>query len=352
MKQQLLIIFLLIFSLSVNGQKLNFDALEKYFSITDSLKQNIPLSQQSWKNLMSSPGIQLYIKNNSLDESTLEIYRKNLEYAYMPKYDSLLKARLMNREKYFILWIFNNYKTQEFELKNYYHKIKANQSGYRDSLYMNCNSMLPKKMWQKATNSTIYFIPLMNDAVAEEADVVFTLYCVYHYDKLKFGALGGHEIHHVLRKNKSIANTKDKFLYEALTLMLNEGSADLIDKKYTALKDCPEDLAYYDFLMDGGKSILPILDTSIINHSKNVKQITKSDVQNIAPMSGHIPGCYMAYIIDRNGLKNELINSIDDPVKFIMLYNKAARLDKDKPYIFSSTSMDYIKNIKQKNSLK
>ena len=99
MKQIHLIIFLLFFSLSVNGQQLNFEALDKYFSITDSLKQNIPLSQESWKNLLSSAGIQLYIKNNSLDESTLEIYRKNLEYAYMPKYDSLLKARLMNREK-------------------------------------------------------------------------------------------------------------------------------------------------------------------------------------------------------------------------------------------------------------
>ncbi|MBA4258471.1 MAG: hypothetical protein C0446_04865 [Chitinophaga sp.] len=352
MKQKIVIIFLLIFSLSVNGQKLNFEALDKYFLITDSLKQNIPLSQESWKNLLSSAGIQLYIKNNSLDESTLEMYRKNLEYVYMPKYDSLLKARLMNREKYFILWIFNNYKTQELELKNYFHKIKANQSDYMDSLYKNCYSILPKRMWKKATNTTIYFIPLMNDAVAEEADVVFTLYCVYHFDKLKFGALGGHEIHHVLRQNKSIANTKDKFLYEALTLLLNEGSADLIDKKYTALKDCPEDLAYYDYLMDVGKSILPILDTSMINHSRNLKLITKSDLQNIAPMSGHIPGCYMAYIINRNGLKDELINSIDNPVKFIMLYNKAASLDKDKPYIFSTTSIAYLKKIKQQNSLK
>ncbi len=36
MKQIHLIIFLFVFSLSVNGQKLNFEALDKYFSITES----------------------------------------------------------------------------------------------------------------------------------------------------------------------------------------------------------------------------------------------------------------------------------------------------------------------------
>ncbi|WP_439506196.1 DUF5700 domain-containing putative Zn-dependent protease [Sediminibacterium sp.] len=56
----------------------------------------------------------------------------------------------------------------------------------------------------------------------------------------------------------------------------------------------------------------------------------------------------MAYIIDRNGLKNELINSIDDPVKFIMIYNKAAKLDKEKPYCFSDNVITYINKIKQK----
>lgn len=350
MRQKIALSFFLLFSFTTFGQKLNFDALEKYFSITDSLRQNIPLSQQSWKNLLSNKGIQLYIKNNALDESTLEIYRKNLEYVYMPKYDSLLNQRLKNREKYFILWVFNNYKLQELELKNYYKKIQTDNAEYVDSLYLNCNQMLPRKMWTKARNTTIYFIPLMNDAIAEGADLVFTLYGAYHFDKLKYGALGGHEIHHIIRKNKTTTSIKDKYLYEALTLILNEGSADLIDKKYTALRECPEDLAYYEYMMENGKSMLSTLDTSIIAHIDNSKQISKTDLQNIVPMSGHIPGCYMATIIDRNGLKNELIKNIDDPIKFVILYNKAASLDKDKPYKFSTKTIDYIKKIKRKNS--
>lgn len=350
MKQKTVLSFFLLISVTSFGQKLNFDALEKYFSITDSLRQNIPLSQHSWKDLLSQKGMQLYIKNNALDESTLERYRKNLEYAYMPKYDSLRNERLKNREQYFILWVINNYKIQELELKNYYKKIQANKEAYLDSLYSNCNQMLPRKMWAKASNTTIYFIPLMNDAVAEGTDVVFSLYCAYHFDKLKYGALGGHELHHIIRKNKTTKSIKDKYLYEALTLLLNEGSPDLIDKKYTALEQCPEDLKYYELLMDAGKNMLPTLDSSIIAHINNLKQISKKDLQEIVPMSGHIPGCYMAHIIERNGLKNELIKNVDDPIKFVNLYNKAASLDKEKPYRFSLTTINYLKKIKQENS--
>lgn len=348
MKQKLFLTLIFLYSLSVNGQKLNFDALEKYFLITDSLRKNIPLSEKTWKNLLSHKGIQLYINNNALDEATLEIYRKNLEYVYMPKHDSLLNTRLKNREKYFILWIFNNYKKQELELKNYYKKIKANDSVYLDSIYKNCYEFLPCKMHKKAKETTIYFIPLMNDAVAEGKDVVFTLYCAYHYDKLKYGALGGHEIHHVLRRSKQTNNEKDKYLYEALTLLLNEGSADLIDKKYTASKDCPEDLAYYEYLMESAKSALPTLDTAILEHIDKIKQINKSDLQNIVPMSGHIPGCYMATIIERNGYKKELIKNLDDPIKFILFYNKVAKIDKEKPFLFSDKTIDYLRRIKQK----
>lgn len=347
------IIYALVFlfcNTSIKAQEINFDALEKYFSITDSLRQNIPLSKNTWNNFLSNKGVQIYINNNALDEATLEIYRKNLEYTYMPKYDSLLNARLKEREKHFILWVFNNYKKQELELKNYYKKIEENKSVYLDSIYKKCYEFLPKKMWEKAKETTIYFIPLMNDAVADEKDLVFTLYCAYHYDKLKYGALGGHEIHHVLRKNKQPKNEKDKYLYEALSLLLNEGSADLIDKKYTALKECPEDLAYYEYLMESAKSILPALDTAILEHINNIKQIEKKDLQSVVPMSGHIPGCYMAIIIERNGYKKELIKNIDDPIKFILLYNKAAKIDSEKPYQFSDKTIGYIQKIKKKNN--
>jgi hypothetical protein len=124
---------------------------------------------------------------------------------------------------------------------------------------------------------------------------------------------------------------------------------DLIDKKYTALEECPIDLRFYEYFMDSGAFALPLLDTAIIAHIDKTKQITEDDLPNIVPMSGHIPGCYMAMVIERNGFKKELISALDNPVHFMLLYNKAAKMDKEKPYCFSDKVITYVKKVEQKN---
>jgi hypothetical protein len=350
MKKLLYLLFISSSYFSATAQQLNFEAVDYYFTLTESLRQDIPLSDESWNKLIAYEGVQIYINNNGLDEQVLKSYRRNFEVAYMPRYDSILQARLQKPENYFVLWVFNNYKTQEKELKSYYQQLKSDKSAYLDTLYTKAYTMLPKKMQTKAEATTIYFTPLMNDAVAEESSIVLTLYGAYHYDKLKYGALGGHEIHHVLRKTKQTDSTLDQYLYDALALLLNEGSADLIDKKLTASPECPPDLQYYEYLMEYGPSTMAVLDSAVMYHAAATKQITKKDLQTIAPMSGHIPGCYMATVIARNGLEKEMISAIDDPVKFFLIYNKAAKIDEEKPYHFSDQSISYIRKIKQKKS--
>jgi hypothetical protein len=346
MKQGLSILIFLTFCSAASGQKLNFDAVDRYFSITDSLRQDIPLSVETWNELLAYPGIKLYLENQNLEKSSLDAYRKNLEFVYMPKYDSILQVRVKDREKYFTAYVINQYKTSEQAFKSYLKHVKAHQSAYLDSIYANCYTMLPKKMQQKALQTTLYFTPLWNDAVAEGNDIVFTLYCAYHFDQLKYGALGGHEMHHILRKNKTIADPKDQYLYQALSNLLNEGSADLIDKKLTSNPNCPDDLAFYDYLVEVGKSIMPNLDSAIINHANKIKQLEKDDIPAIVGMSGHLPGCYMASIIEKNGLRNEVVKNVDDPIRFMMTYQKAALKDAEKPFVFSKTTMDYLKRIK------
>lgn len=346
MRKVFLIVFIGLVSLTTRGQKLNFDAVEYYFKITDSLRQNHPLSQQTWKKFLGHPGLSLYLKNQNFDSLYLEAYRKNLEYVYMPKHDSILNLRLKNNQKYFLAYLINNYKVKEQALKSYYQKIRENPSIYLDSVYTNCYTMLPEKMRKKAVQTTFYFIPFQNDAVAEDNDVVFTLYCAYHFDKLKFGALGGHELHHLLRKNKTIKSQKDKYLYEALTLLLHEGSADLIDKSYTTHPDCPVDLKYFEFFMDNCSNYLAQLDSAIQQHAANRAMITSKNIPALVTMSGHIPGCYMAYLIEKHGFKNELIRNVNDPITFILLYNKAAKSDKEKPYCFSEITIRYLTKIR------
>jgi hypothetical protein len=348
-KRPIYILFFFLFFVPIFGQKLNFEPVDEYFSITDSLKKNTSIQIKTWNDFLKYNGIQLYLQNQGFDSLYLDQYRKAMEIVYMPKNDSILKERLKNNEKYFFIWVINNYKNEEENFKKYVDKIKHNNSEYFNINYKKCYEYLPKKMQKKATNSTLYFIPLFNDAVAEGDDVIFTLYSAYHFDKLKNGVLGGHEIHHILRKNKTLLITKDIVIYEALTLVLNEGSADLIDKKYTVDKECPIDMAFYSYLIDEGKNYIANLDTAIIDHVIRKKIMTKKDFQSIVPMSGHIPGYFMATVIERNGLKNKMIKRIDDPIQFFLLYNKAAKKDNQKPYIFSDVTIKYLKTIKQKN---
>ena len=348
-KKTITILFFVAFFVPAFALKINVEPVEKYFAITDSLRHNISISVKTWNNFLKQDGIQLYLKNQGFDSLYLDEYRKAMEIVYMPENDSILKVRLKNYEEHFLIWTINNYKTEEADFKKYIANIKRNENDFLTVNYKMCYAYLPKKMQKKATNTTFYFIPIFNDAVAEGDDVIFTLYCAYHFDKLKNGVLGGHEIHHVLRKNKILLTTKDSVVYEALTLVLNEGSADLIDKKYTADKECPIDMAYYSYFIDEGKNYIANLDSAIINHSLSKKTMTKKVLQSVVPMSGHIPGCFMATVIERNGLKSEMIKRIDDPIQFLLLYNKAAKMDKQKPSIFSDITINYIKTIKQKN---
>jgi len=63
--------------------------------------------------------------------------------------------------------------------------------------------------------------------------------------------------------------------------------------------------------------------------------------------SGHIPGYYMANIIDKNGFKEELIAHIEDPFEFVYLYVKAAKKDRE-AYRLSDKTINLIKSIDQK----
>ncbi|MFZ1498049.1 MAG: DUF5700 domain-containing putative Zn-dependent protease [Saprospiraceae bacterium] len=347
-KRRITILIFFYFSVPIFGQKINIEPVEKYFAMTDLLRQNISISTKTWNDFIRYDGIQLYLQNQGFDSSYLEDYRKTMEIVYMPKNDSILKVRLQNNEKYFLVWEINNYKIEEENFKQYIANLKLNSNEFLNTNYKMCYEYLPKRMQKKAAKTTLYFIPLYNDAVAEGNDIIFTLYCAYHFDKLKNGVLGGHEIHHILRKNKKLLTTKDSIIYEALTLVLNEGSADLIDKKYTADKQCPIDMAFYSYLIDEGKNYIANLDSAIIDHISIKKAMTKKDFQSIVPMSGHIPGCFMATVIERNGLKDEMIKHIDDPIQFFLLYNKAAKIDIQKPYIYSDITINYLKTIKQK----
>jgi hypothetical protein len=350
MKNNFVILILFSFSHFLQGQNIDMSAVEHYFKMTDSLKKNIPLSKNSWQSFLTMKGLELYVNNQGFDEAYMESYRQSMEIVYMPKNDSLLKIQLKDPENYFLTHIINQYKVHEEPFKAYTKTIIDNNSQYLKDVYETSYAMLPKRMHKKAEKSTFYFIPIFSDALAEDNDVVITLYCAYFMDKIKKGAALGHEIHHVIRKNKTITSEVDSALYAVLTLILHEGSADLIDKQLTEKPECPDELKYSEYILSLSEGMVGKLDTAILNHINKSSVISKKKIRTIAPMSGHVPGYFMALVIDRNGFREDLIKAIDDPIQFVLLYNKAAKLDKSKPYVLSEISINYLKKLKQKKA--
>ncbi len=76
----------------------------------------------------------------------------------------------------------------------------------------------------------------------------------------------------------------------------------------------------------------------------------KSD-QEIAELfdylGGHNPGYFMALTIVKNGFKNKLRETVDNPFHFFLLYQKAAKRDKLKPAKFSMKTIALIQRLEK-----
>lgn len=359
MKPLLKILFFIIVNLSLTAtaQKIDTAPLDAYWKMIEPLKQGDSLSKATWANFLEIEANQVYVKNQGFDAAYLERVRKNIEYVYMPKYDSLLKTRLAAIAKdstaYWNTYKVYVYKANEVALKKYEKQLL--EPAYIDSIYKNVWYWLPERLRKKDTSVVIHFLGIENDAIAGSGNVIATLWSAYNQDKLKKGILGGHEMQHVLRKPVVFENVmeSDKGLLYALRSILNEGTADMIDKPYAIANDnrLPIGCRYKDFVLFQADSIVKQLNLNIaeMSGSKGKTYKTEKEYRNLIRWtSGHCPGYYMADIIVRNGFRKKMLKNIQNPFYFIYLYNKAAKKDRQKPAVFSDTSIAYIESLEKK----
>lgn len=350
--KKLTLIFIVSMAIAhLKAQIIDDSTIPKYFEITENLRKGNKLDSAVWQSFLNLKGNQLYIQNQNLGAKYWNNYRKAMEIVYIPQNDSILKVQLKDPSEYWQTYMVNQYKQNEATLRQYHKAIMDNKNAYLDVAYAECFSVLPKKLQKRNADVTIHLTAINNDAVAEgENNIIFTLWCAYNFDKEKRGALVGHELHHVVRVPQKYQIYKtDTALLNILELILTEGVPDLIDKKLTMASGFTEELKYGEFLSESGKTTLANLDSLLIDVSMGKKQVTKKDINNVAPMSGHIPGFYMADIIERNGYKKQIIKNVRNPFEFFYIYNKAAKKDKAKPYILSDQTMAYLKAVEKRN---
>ncbi len=327
-------------------------ACSQYFRITAKLRQGDSLGREEWKAFVADKHIADYMADQGLGADYLEAYRQNMQIVYMPQYDSLLQQRLTQPEQYWLTYIIYQYKKEEEGMKAYLKKLEADPAAYFDTCYQYAYSALPKAAQTKLPALQVAIIPVHNDAHAQKGLVIYTLLCAYYNDRNRLGALGGHELHHMLRPKPTFDIAKgDEGVVIALYRVLNEGSADMVDKKYmtdTARILLPSQRYYQEFFNEG-KKILPLMDSLLSTDPAGWASLKAgSFFKGTDYSSGHVPGTYMSHYIEKNGLKAELLQHLDDPFYFFLVYDRAAKKDKEKPFRFSAKSITHLQQLRTK----
>ncbi|WP_157541427.1 DUF5700 domain-containing putative Zn-dependent protease [Hymenobacter aerophilus] len=330
------------------AQTVNVDAAERYWEMAAALRQDQPLTDAMWAAFVAVPANRRYIAS-VFGESDLKAYRRAIEVTYRPSLDSLRRARLKANSWYYVLN--DEYRRREPEFRAYLQQT-AQQPGYLDLMYQLAYEFLPARARHPVANLQLAYVAIGNDAISEQQGLVFSLKSAIDWNKPKAGILEAHEVHHQLRPGLdfSFADSVDRPLLNALHMTLNEGVADLIDKR-VQLRSPADSADIYDWLLAGAPAVLHKLD-SVLQATAARPTAPRPALRYYRRLSngsnGHLPGFFMARIIERQGYRPQLLASIDDPMAFFLLYQRAARRDKMRPPVFSAASVAYLKRLQKK----
>lgn len=345
----LFLLTLLLVAGQGRAQAIDTEAATAYWKMTDALRRNEPLTNQQWQAFLALPANQVYVKAVfGSDTTDLKAYRRAIEVVYMPQHDSLLQARLKAKRWYYVL--VNDYKAHEKEYRDFL-AASAKNPAYLEKMYTYAYEYLPARDRKKVADLRLAYVAIGNDATSQAEGIVFSLRAARDWNAMRPGALEAHEMHHRLRstKNWNIAPADDPLL-TGLYLALNEGLADLTDKK-VMLEQSADSADLRKWLLKPAPAVIQKIDSTIqvlaaggpVAPERFYRRLTNGS-------NGHLPGFFMAYTILRNGYRKPMLAHADDPIAFALLYQQAAKKDKYRqhPPLFADASVRYLRQLARK----
>jgi hypothetical protein len=340
------------------SQTINTDAIVAFWTVVDRLEADQPLDDSLWNGYISLHGNKSYMEHNRSDVQVAE-HRKFLSFVFRPSMTDSLKAAKPNSVEpgddmlENLLYI----KANERRLRAYT-KVITSQD-YLEACERLARKYLPAKVNPLPKDLTIYIMAMSFDAAVQPPSMYFGISIVYELDKYMKGAIAAHEFHHQMRVQKvpdirqGRLTSADTATIVAVSMINNEGSADLVDKmvqldNMDKIYGAPQMIHWF---MDSATEVIMRLDSCIrlnatvtgVEGYVTVRQFLKTMVYS----SGHIPGMYMADVIRRNGLEKELIEHNDNAFHIIYLYNEAAAKDSSRPPVFSVAAIAYLRRLEQ-----
>lgn len=344
----LVLLALLLAAGRSRAQTIDTKAAEAYWQLTDGLRRNEPLTNQAWQTFLAIPANKIYVASIfGSDTASLRAYRRAIEVVYMPRYDSLLQARLKAERWYYVL--VNDYKQQEPAYQKFLAETARNPA-YLEKMYTYAYEFLPARNRTRVANLTLGYVAIGNDATSQREGIYFSLRAARDYGNIKPGILEAHEMHHQLRTGKDFGSIapEDMGVLWALQTAQIEGLADLIDKR-VQVEQSADSTGIRDWLLKPGPSVVHQIDSTLQVQAAGGPATPLKFYRRLTNGSnGHLPGFFMAYTIYRQGMTKQLLDQANDPLAFALLYQKAARQDKQHPPVFSDASVRYLRQLAHK----
>ena len=329
------------------AQTINVEAVTRYWEITDALRQDQPLTDQVWQDFLEIPGNKIYVRG-IYSAANLKAYRRAIEVVYMPRYDSLRRARLDAKVWYYMM--VNDYKEREPEYRRYVASLTQN-TDVLDLMYQYAYTMLPPAARKRVADLNIYYEALGNDATSQPEGIFYSLRAALDASAVKRGMLEGHEMYHQLQPNRDFGPLApdDAGLLEFMASMQHEGTADQIDKVPTmALPGDPRGIR--EWALTPAPAFIHRMDSALQARARGGAAASLRWYRQLSDGSnGHLPGFFISSAIVRNGYGKQLVAQSDNPFAFVFLYQKAARKDRTLPR-FSNASIRYLKELERKYS--
>lgn len=180
-------------------------------------------------------------------------------------------------------------------------------------------------------------------------------------DAVAPGRLGAHEAYHALVSDYFLGNLNEETDYNsvffsmfyALGNMAEEGVADLIDKDiFSETFSSLQETTVKNLKMDSqAPELIKKLDSTLADwHTRQLGSESfepgREVLQGISLQGSHIPGRFMAKVIQRAGLLDLLVKGAGYPADFFSAYRKAVANQPELPQI-SPQALDMINSLSQ-----
>jgi hypothetical protein len=337
--------------------QINTKSLDAYWEITKKIKSGELVTEQDWETLLASDGYRLYIKNNGIDVSTVNIFKEKLTAACLLEENDSLSA-LYKKDR----WVQQLARTISLQSETTEHVDKLQTMSYLDSMKVLAYKYLPVRLIQfEYQDPTIYFLVFDYDGSANIDGIFMNPLLSFDLDQPKIGAFAAHELHHFImdqyskNQHQSHIDSTDRGAIWAIKNVANEGIANMVDKKYvlSEASNYQDKEWYLEKLKVAPKSVEEI-NSSLekLSSFADSKLYGAGYWQGVILGNGHFPGYFMACAIEDAGFHEELKQTVDNPFQFFFLYNKAARSAGNKYPVFSDQAISLLRDFEKKYFVK